>query len=162
MYTDIFFNLLTHITFLIVPSPPLIKKKNHTYLAPTPFKNLRNGPRLGCAIPPPIPELVLAFMESQSGTIRNFFHNLRLVATDFALLAHKSPRFPTNAVRIHHQGATYCPRIDKKQQKLTKISKELFEMFTYTFFFYKVRRKRSTVNGTSSGDQTSQSRTSKG
>lgn len=54
------------------------------------------------AVPPPVPELVLALPDAQPGSFGYLTDNLRLGLAQLRLLARQALCLPAYAVRVHH------------------------------------------------------------
>lgn len=61
------------------------------------------------AVPPAVPELVLALPDAQSGPFGHFADDLRLVLAQLGLLPGQPPRLPADAVRVHDQRTAHSP-----------------------------------------------------
>lgn len=61
------------------------------------------------AVPPAVPELVLALPDTQPGPFGHLADNLWLSLAQFSLLPRQTLRLPANAVGVHHQWAAHRP-----------------------------------------------------
>lgn len=64
---------------------------------------------VACAVPPAVPELVLALPDAQPGPFGHLTDNLRLRLAQLGLLPSQTLRFSANAVGIHHQRTAHRP-----------------------------------------------------
>lgn len=64
---------------------------------------------VACAVPPPVPELVLALPDAQPGSFGYLTDNLRLGLAQLSLLTCQTFRLPAYAVRVHHQRTAHRP-----------------------------------------------------
>lgn len=62
------------------------------------------------AVPPTVPELVLALPDAQPRPFGHLTDNLWLSLAQLSLLPRQTLRLPANAVRVHHQRTAHCPR----------------------------------------------------
>lgn len=61
------------------------------------------------AVPPPVPELVLALPDAQLGSFGYLTDNLWLSLAQLSLLTRQTFRLPAYAVRVHHQRTAHRP-----------------------------------------------------
>lgn len=69
------------------------------------------------AVPPAVPELVLALPDSQSGPFGHFADDLRLVLAQLGLLPGQPPRLPADAIRVHDQRTAHGPAREGQQSE---------------------------------------------
>ncbi len=75
------------------------------------------------AVPPAVPELVLALPDAQPGSFGHLTDNLWLSLAQLSLLAGKTLRLPANAVGVHHQRTAHRPRKIETMLQKRRISK---------------------------------------
>lgn len=85
------------------------------------------------AVPPAVPELVLALLDTQPGPFSHFADNLWLSLAQLSLLPCQTLRLPANAVGVHHQRTAHRPgkvsTISEKRQIPPKGSDRKFPLF---------------------------------
>lgn len=64
---------------------------------------------MACAIPPAVPELVLAFSDTQPRSFGHLADDFWLSLAQLSLLPCQALRFPAYAVGVHDQRASHCP-----------------------------------------------------
>lgn len=73
------------------------------------------------AVPPAVPELVLALPDAKPGSFGHLADDLRLSLAQLGLLPRQTLRLPADAVGVHHQWTAHRPG---KKKKLSDVIEE--------------------------------------
>ena len=67
------------------------------------------------AVPPAVPELVLALSDPQPGAFGHLTDDLRLSLAQLRLLPRQALCLPANTVGVHDQWAAHCPAKEERK-----------------------------------------------